>query len=563
MHHHLTLRAKLIIMISVMASLFLVALDQTIISTALGKIVEEFHSFDSLSWIVTAYLITTTITVPIAGKLSDIFGRRNILLIGVGIFVLGSLFGGMSGNVTELIAWRALQGIGGGIITANAFTIVGDLFAARERGKWQGLIGAVFGLSSVVGPLLGGWLTDGQGVFGMTTDWRWTFFINVPIGIVAFIMIAVFAPKLLKKVHKPSIDYMGAGLLAIALATLILAVDNTETIFAGLIDATGITLVWLRVIMFSIVAASIAAFIAVERRAQEPIIPLKFFKNRNFVLIITIAALFGSAFMGSILYLTQFNQQVFGASPTQSGLMLIPMVAGIMVTSIGSGQIISRTGKYKIFMQIGFVVSTISMFMLTMLNPESSYGFEAFVMVLLGLGMGVAMPVLNLAIQNEVEQHDLGVATSSSQLFRSLGATIGTAVFGALLTAGIISNLGTIQDTAYIKSPAIQAVSAQIGELDNANTLLTLNMPDIKAEITNTVVKTFEQQPQPIAEAATTQFKEQQAEYSSKVTHAFSDSLQRIFIVATGLMILSTIGVFALKERPLKASKPGQTPVEM
>src|SRR6187402_1273815 len=208
MHHHLTLRSKLIIMISVMASLFLVALDQTIISTALGKIVEEFNAYDSLSWIVTAYLLTTTITVPIAGKLSDIFGRRNVLLVGVGVFVLGSLMGGMSPNVVDLVLWRAFQGIGAGIITANAFTIVGDLFAARERSKWQGLIGAVFGLSSVVGPLLGGWLTEGQAIIGLTTDWRWTFFINVPIGIVAFIMIAIFCPPL-RHAAKAVIDYLG------------------------------------------------------------------------------------------------------------------------------------------------------------------------------------------------------------------------------------------------------------------------------------------------------------------------------------------------------------------
>ena len=228
-------------MVSVMASMFLVALDQTIISTTLRRIVEEFNAFDSLSWIVTAYLITTTITVPIAGKLSDLFGRRVILLIGVAVFGIASLLAAMSGSVTELVAWRALQGIGGGIITANAFTIVGDLFAARERGRWQGLIGAVFGLSSVIGPLLGGWLTDGQPFFGLETDWRWTFYINVPIGILAFVFIAIFCPPL-KHDTKPKIDIAGATLLTILLGTLILAVDNTATIFADVMTATGLDL---------------------------------------------------------------------------------------------------------------------------------------------------------------------------------------------------------------------------------------------------------------------------------------------------------------------------------
>jgi len=562
MHHHLSLRSKLIIMLSVMASLFLVALDQTIIATALGKIVEEFNAFDSLSWIVTAYLITTTITVPIAGKLSDIFGRRNILLIGVGIFVLGSLLSGISGNVTELIAWRALQGIGGGIITANAFTIVGDLFAARERGKWQGLIGAVFGISSVIGPLLGGWLTDGQHIFGLTTDWRWTFFINVPIGILAFVLIAIFSPAM-KHAKKAVIDYGGAALLAVALATLILAVDNTETIFAGLLETTGLTLGWLRVIMFSIVAIAAGSFIYTETKAKDPIIPLRFFRNRNFVLVIAAAGLFGAAFMGSILYLTQFNQQVFGATPTESGLMLLPMIGGLMLTSIGTGQIISRTGRYKPFLLGGFILATIGMALLTTLNPTVSYGYEAFIIVLLGLGLGVAMPVLNLAVQNEFGQKDLGAATSSNQLFRSLGSTIGTAVFGALLTAGIVANIGGIKNTEYVQSLSGNAEISRIGSLDNANTLLTLNTPDISSQISAGAQEAFDKLPAPQAEQAAKQFQQNQQTFSDKVIQAFSDSLHVIFIVASGLMLTATVLIFFLKERRLKAASPDQTPGEL
>lgn len=548
-------------MVSVMASLFLVSLDQTIIATALSKIVEEFNAFSALSWIVTAYLITTTITVPIAGKLSDLFGRRTMLLVGVGIFVLSSLLCGMSGNITELIAWRAVQGIGGGIITANAFTIVGDLFAARERGRWQGLIGAVFGLSSVVGPLLGGWLTDGNSVFGLTTDWRWAFYINVPIGIAAFIVIALVCPAL-RHAKKPRVDYLGAALLSVALATLILAVDNTESIFADLMSATGLTLVWLRVIMFTIVAAATAGFIYTERKTQEPILPLQFFKNRNYVTILGIAGLFGAAFMGSILYLTQFNQQVFGATPTQSGLMLLPMVGGVMVSSIGSGQVISRTGRYKIFMQIGFIVSTGAMIALSFLTPETTYAYEAIVMIILGLGMGVAMPVLNLAIQNEVEQKDLGTATSSSQLFRSLGSTIGTAVFGALLTAGILTNVPDMQNTAYVKSLAQNEQVARFGDLDNPDTLLTLNMPSVKAQINKAVDEQFGKMPEAYAEKARESFTKNQDEFASKVTHSFSNSLQRIFIVASSLMGLAAVLVYTLTEKKLRSASPETTPGE-
>lgn len=561
MHHHLSLRRKLIIMISVMAALFLVALDQTIIATALGKIVEDFNAFSSLSWIVTAYLITTTLTVPIAGKFSDLFGRRRILLIGVAVFVGASLMSGLSSSVTELIAWRAVQGIGGGIITANAFTIVGDLFAARERGRWQGLIGAVFGLSSVIGPLLGGWLTDGAHIFGATTDWRWTFFINVPVGIAAFVLIAIFTPAL-RHASKVKIDYAGAALLSVVLGVLILAVDNTDVIFADFMSATGISLALLRVLMFAVVAIALSAFIFVERRAKDPILPLRFFKNRNYVTVVTVAALFGAAFMGSILYLTQFNQQVFGATPTQSGLMLLPMVGGLMFTSILTGQLISKTGHYKIFMQIGFTVATIAMAALAFLTPETSFIYEAVVMVVLGMGLGVAMPVLNLAVQNEFEQKDLGAATSSNQLFRSLGSTIGTAVFGAMLTAGILTQVPAMRDTAYIKSLESNSQVSQIGALDNPNTLLTLNTPSVKQKISDGAATSINSLPEAYQASARTAFAHNQAEFAGKVAHAFSDSLQRIFITAAVMIGIATALVYTVKERKLHSASPQATPGE-
>jgi len=562
MNHHLSLRSKLVIMISVMASLFLVALDQTIIATALGKIVEDFNAFSSLSWIVTAYLLTTTITVPIAGKLSDLFGRRTLLLIGVGIFGIGSLASGMAGDVNQLIFARAFQGIGGGIITANAFTIVGDLFAARERGKWQGMIGAVFGLSSVVGPLLGGWLTDTHNIFGLMTDWRWTFFINVPIALAAFALIALVCPPL-KHDKKPRVDYLGAALLTLGLGTLILAVDNTESIFKDFLDATGWSLAGLRVLMFSVVAAAVGAFIWAEHKAKEPILPLAFFKNRNFVLIMGIASLFGAAFLGAILYLTQFNQQVFDATPTESGLMLLPMIAGLMTTSITAGQIISRTGRYKIFMQVGIVVATSMVALLTTLTPESTYLYEALIMVFLGAGLGVVMPVMNLAVQNEFAQHDLGAATSSSQLFRSLGSTIGVAIFGALLTMGITNSLGSdIQKDAYVQTLAKSPAASKIGDLNDSNTLLNLNMPDTKQKITDGFEEGVKMLPAPVKEKATAEFKDNQATYDSKITHAFSDSLRHIFTTSAILMAAAAVLVFSLKEKPLHAARPEDTPGE-
>ena len=562
MQHHLSLRSKVIIMLSVMASLFLVALDQMIIATSLGKIVEEFNAFSSLGWVVTAYLITLTVTVPIAGKLSDLYGRRLMILIGVGVFVAGSWLGGMSGSIDQLILWRAVQGIGGGIITANAFAIIGDLFAARERGKWQGLIGAVFGIASVIGPLLGGFLTDSNNILGMVTNWRWTLYINVPIGIIAFIVIAIFCPAL-KHDKKPSVDYVGATLLAIGLAVLILAIDNTETIFAGLIDSTGISLIWLRVIMFSIVIISITGFIVVERNAKEPILPIYFFKNRNFVLIMIIAFLFGAAFLGSILYLTQFNQQAFGASPTQSGLMLLPMVAGLTLSSIGVGQLISRTGKYKIFLQSGFALATVSVVFLLFLTPESGYLYEAVVMIFLGIGMGVSIPIVNLAVQNEFSQKDLGAATSSSQLFRSLGSTIGVAIFGAMLTSAVVSGLGDMTTNAYIQKLGQSPGISKMGNLTDTNTLLMINTPSVKQKINDQAAKAVSNLPAPVQSQIKTQLKTLQAEYSASVVQAYSDGMHNIFMAVLVLMAGATTMVFWLSEKTLRSAKALEMPGEI
>lgn len=551
-------------MISVMASLFLVALDQTIISTALGKIVEDFNAYSSLTWVVTAYLITTTITTPIAGKLSDLFGRRIMVLIGVSIFTLGSLLSGTSGNIDQLILWRAFQGIGGGIITANAFTIVGDLFAARERGKWQGMIGAVFGIASIIGPLLGGFLTESHAFLGLTTNWRWTFFINVPIGIAAFVIISIFCPPL-KHSNRPKIDYAGASLLAIALATLVLAVDNTQQIFGDFMHSAGLTLIELRWIMAAIVLLAIGAFVAVERRVKEPILRMSFFRNRNFLILTGIAMSVGAAMLGSILYLTQFNQQVFGASPTQSGLMLLPMIVGLVLVSITAGQLVSRFGKYKRFMIAGFVVATIAMASLVTLTPSSSFVQEAIIMVFVGAGIGAGMPLLNIAIQNEFEQKDLGVATSSSQLFRGLGSTIGTAVFGMMLTAGISASLGNMTTDPYVQTLRQSPAASQVlSDPNDADQLLTLNMPETKTTITNGFTKSLTNLavPAPTKQKLQQDFVTKQNNFADKIVNAFSSGIHGIFVAAASIMLFALLLSIALKERPLRSAPASETPGE-
>ena len=543
MLQQLPIRSKLIVMGAVMSALFLVALDQTIISTALGAIVTEFSSFSSLGFVITAYLLTTTVTVPLAGKLSDMYGRKPLLLVGVAVFTLGSLLSGLAPSIDWLIIWRALQGIGGGIITANAFTIVGDLFPPKERGKWQGIIGAVFGISSVAGPLLGGWLTDGAWLFGVTTDWRWTFFINVPVGIVATGLIIRYCPRLTHaSTQKP--DYLGALFITIALAAIVLAVDNTENVFKEVINM-GVPLAALQAALWATAAIAAGVFVWVERRAKQPILPLAFFARKNYSLILVASLLYGAAFLGAILYLTQFNQQVFGATASQAGLMLLPMVAGIMVSSIISGRLVSSTGHYKGFLIAGLAITAAGMLALTSLQPSSPYLQEAMIMAVVGLGMGMVMPILTIAVQNEFSQKDLGVATASTQLFRSLGSTIGTAIFAGLLTSGIMAHIGDASKMAYVQAVRGSGQNTQV----QADTLLQLNAQ--KETIRQNVTSRFATLPEPARTQATERFNQRQAEFSTKLLQAFADSLHRVFIFSSGLMLLAVIVLLPFTERPL------------
>ena len=561
MLHHISMRQKIIVMIAVMSGLFLVALDQTIISTALGQIVKDFNSFGSLGLVVTAYLLFSTVSVPIAGKMSDMFGRRPVLLTGVILFTVASLLSGIAANVDQLILFRALQGLGGGIITANAFTIIGDLFTPRERGKWQGVFAAVFGLASVVGPLLGGFLTDGHNVFGVMTDWRWTFFINIPIGIFAAFVIARYCPAI-RHEKKPIIDYFGALWITLALASLVLAVDNPETVFEGLV-AQGVSLDVIRIALYSIAAITATLFVFAERRAAQPIIPLRFFANQTFTSVMIAATLFGAAFLGAIIYLTQFNQQVFGADATTAGLMLLPMMAGMTLTSTTTGIVVSKIGKYKRFIIGGFALAGAGVLSLMLLTPDSPYWHEAIIMVFIGLGLGMSMPILNLAVQNEFEQRDLGAATSSSQLFRGLGSTIGTALMSGILTVGVASGIGDVNKDAYIETLRQSPAASQVlpAEID-ANAVLQLNAQQdvIRDGVENSLAQA--QLPASLQAKELTSFAAQQDAFSEKVTESFSDAIHRIFLVAGGLMFAALIAALYIKERPLRGSHDGTPGLE-
>lgn len=546
MTENLSTKQKLIIMLAVMSGLFLVALDQTIVSTSLGKIVEELNSFSSLAWVVTAYLLGNTVTVPLAGKFSDILGRKKVLLTGVAIFSLASLFSGSAGSINQLILMRAIQGIGGGIIMANAFTIVGDLFSPRERGRWQGLIGSVFAIASVVGPLLGGFLTDAHTLFGIATSWRWNFLLNVPIGVFAFTLIAYYCPPLHYK-NKVVLDYAGATTLMIALSSLILAVDNTEHIFGALI-ATGVSLTAIKTALFAVAICMGGVFLWCERRAESPIIPLTFFHNRNFSTVMVVATLFGAAFLSAIIYLTQFNQQVYGVGATVAGLMLVPMVGTLTITSTLSGRLVSKTGHYKKYFMIGLVLTTMGMALLTMISYETPYVVEAIIIAFIGFGLGTGMPIMNVAVQNEFERHQLGVVTASVQLFRGLGSTIGVAALGALLTAGALTQFNSISDSPYLQMVGVHAVG---GTTEFVDTILHINSAGEKIKAQEVFVQSLANVPETQRQQEIARFREVQTQFSKDVAIAFAHSFHRLFFVSTILMALAVGASVNLREKHL------------
>jgi EmrB/QacA subfamily drug resistance transporter len=528
-------------MLAVMSGLFLAALDQTIVGTALPKILGEFNALKELSWVVTAYLLTSTISVPIAGKLSDLYGRRRLLMIGIVIFGIASLLCGAAQNIEQMIAFRALQGIGGGILFANAFAIIGDLFDARERGKWQGIFGAVFGLASLVGPLLGGFLTDGNVLFGLTTNWRWTFLINIPVGILSFALIARFMPVIVS--HKDKIiDYLGAALLSVALACLVLATSLGGTDGWAWDSAQIIGL-------FIGSAITTALFVMVERRAKDPILPLRFFQNSIFTIISILFLLFGMGFFGAIIYIPTFAQQVLGFSATNSGIILLPMILGLTAGSIVVGQIVNRTGKYKIFIVAGLFVATIGVFTLSSLGIHSGYFDLAWRMALAGIGLGMAMPIFNLAVQNALPQQDLGTATSSVQLFRSIGGTVGLAIMGGILNNLLASKLTTISSEPFVKIAETTGHGDQFSKID-INSIQGILSPQAQAGITGQLQQLPAQAQQGAIDAL--------HHLVATLQTALASSITYVFLISAIVMGVAFVISFWVKELPLR--RHGEVP---
>jgi EmrB/QacA subfamily drug resistance transporter len=410
---------------ALMLVMLLASLDQTIVSTALPTIVGEFGELAHLSWIVTAYLLATTVVTPLYGKLGDLFGRKIVLQSAILIFLLGSALCGLSQSMGQLIAFRAVQGLGGGGLIVTTSAAIGDIIPPRDRARYQGLFGAVWGLSTILGPLIGGFFVE-------HVSWRWIFYINLPLGflVVAVIGWAFTAPA---PSRRPRIDVAGAALLAVALTALIL-----------LASLGGHALAWQSPAALGLAAAflaGLAGFVAVERTTAEPILPLGLFRNRVFSIACAVGFIVGLSMFGSITFMPLYLQIVKGISPTQAGMALAPMMAGMLVSSIATGRIIQRIGRYRPFPIIGTALMTIGLALLATLKLGTAVPVACGFVMLLGFGMGLVMQVLVLAVQNAVEHRHLGVGTSGATLFRTIGGTVGVSVFGAIFTATLTSGL--------------------------------------------------------------------------------------------------------------------------
>ncbi|MFI1223303.1 MULTISPECIES: MFS transporter [unclassified Streptomyces] len=479
------------VFLGLMLTLLLAALDQMIVATALPKIVGELHGLEKMSWAVTAYLLASTIVLPLYGKLGDLFGRKGVFQFAIVVFIIGSALAGWSRTMDELIAFRAIQGVGGGGLMIGVQAIIADIVPARERGRYMGLIGAVFGLASVAGPLLGGFFTD-------HASWRWCFYINVPFGLVTLAVIAVVL-KLPRPAVRPRLDVLGAVLLAVASTCLVLVTSWGGTEYA-----------WGSRTILGLAAGAVlttALFVAAEHRAAEPIIPLRLFRDSVFNVTGLVGAVVGIALFGAASYLPTYLQMVDGASATESGLLMLPMMMGIVGGSIVSGQLITRTGRYRVYPIVGSAVSVVGMWLLSLLEADTSTLAYSFYQAVLGIGIGLVMSVLVLAVQNSVRPSDLGTATSANNYFRQIGGSVGAAIFGTLFA-------GRLSDALGVRLPA------------------GAELPDPES-ITPQIVHAME----PALRDAYIQ--------------AYVDAMPRIFLYLVPVLVLGLILAFFLKEKPL------------
>ena len=508
-------RQIIITMACAMTGLFLAALDQTVVSTAMPRIIADLGGFDRYTWVTTAYIVASTIAVPIVGRLSDIFGRKIFYLLGLILFLVGSFAAGAAETMNQLIAFRAFQGLGGGVLMALAFVIVGDLFAPAERGKIQGVVAAVFGLASVIGPTLGGFLTD-------TLSWNWVFYINIPIGVALTLLMFRFFPRVEPDVMDRSIDIVGILTLILTVVPLLLG-----------LSLAGVEYAWSSPIIIGLFVASgifLALFIFTELRTKNPIMPLEIYKNR--VISVALLAVFitGFGMFSAIIFIPLFFQGVLGASATSSGSFLTPMMLGIVIGAAISGQVVSRIGGYRIPATVGVILMTVAAFLLSTMSPSTPYAIAITYIVTLGFGLGWTFPSFTIAVQNSVEHRFLGVATSAAQFARAVGGSLGLAVLGAYMTNTFQSQLKEKLPT-QIQTALGEDKIAQLSE----NPAAMIN-PDAMDALISQLDSSSE-----VAETLL-----------SGLRDALASSVSGVFLVTFFITLSAAVVVLFLKDRPLR-----------
>ncbi len=445
-------RAKLEILGAVLLALFLGALDQTIVGTALPRIVTDLGGNEYYTWVVTIYLLTSTVTVPFYGKLSDLYGRKPMMMIGVTIFLIGSALSGLSQNMAMLILFRGIQGIGAGALFPIALAVIGDLFTPQERGKYQGLFGAVFGVSFIIGPALGGLLTD-------NVSWHWIFYVNIPVGIVSLVVLARLLPTIRREGATRNFDFAGAGVFTVAISALLVGLTNKQT---G---------EWADPAVGGLILASVilgALFVAIEARAKEPIIPLGMFRNRTYTASIISTFLVSFGFFGAIIFLPRWFQFVNGSSATESGYQIFPLLIGLIGSSIVSGILVSRTGRYKVIILSGLVLMTAGILLMTQLTVDTDITTVWLWMFVTGAGIGPTLSVYTIVVQNAVPFQQLGVATSNLTFFRQIGGSVGLAVTGTIFGSRLIEEIPRQLTAAGVPPQAVSQFSnAGTNALDN------------------------------------------------------------------------------------------------
>lgn len=528
-------RKRLImILVGVMLGMLLAALDQTIVGTAMPRIIADLNGLEHYAWVFTSYMLASTVMVPVYGKLSDIYGRKPFFIGGMALFLLGSALSGASQDMTQLIIFRAIQGLGGGAMMPIVIAIVGDIFTPAERGKWQGLMTAVFGLATIIGPTLGGWITDNMG-------WRWVFYVNMPIGAIALVTGILALPNQGRR-QQHTIDYLGSVALVAFAIPLLLAFSWAGSQYAW--DSIQI----IGLLVFS--AVMLAVFIAIEFRAAEPVISPHLFKNSIFTVSVISTFLLSSGMFGVTMYLPLFVQGVMGTSATNSGAVLTPMMLGFMVSSIVGGQLLSRTGRYKIIAIVGFAIASFGMFMLSRMDINATEWLVIRNMIIVGLGLGAMMSLFTIVVQNAFPFKFLGTVTANLSFFRSIGGTISVAVLGSVMTNRFQS--------------AFQAnLSGQLKETIPADRLAMLQNPQIllAPEATQQIQQGFAA----LGPQGQVLFQQLMLAIRTSLATAITD----LYAVSTGIMLLALVSAFFLKEIPLRkghnmpvAAETTSTPVQ-